>query len=75
MINKISLQLVNESHDTIPVAAENANVESLLEIAMAEMFSEICTRNNNLDDKEIRVDEKFRFCLNLREYLIDLEVF
>ncbi len=75
MINKILLRLVNDSGDSITVADTNASVESLLEITTAELFSEICKRNNDTKDNEIRTDEKFRFALNLHEYLIDLEVF
>lgn len=73
MIERIRAQLVNESGDSIPIKDCNVSIESLLETTTAEQFTEICKRNNNLTDDEIRRDEKFRFCLNLREYLIDLE--
>ena len=73
MIEKIRAQLINESGDAIPIKDFNISIESLLETTTAEQFTEICTRNNKLTDDEIRRDEKFRFCLNLREYLIDLE--
>jgi len=75
MINKVSMQLVSELGDALPVKDVNANLESLLEITTAELFSEICKRNNDTKDEEIRLDEKFRFALNLREFMIDLEVF
>lgn len=75
MINKVSMQLVSELGDALPVKDANANLESLLEITTAELFSEICKRNNDTQDDEVRLDEKFRFALNLREFKIDLEVF
>ena len=75
MIEKIKAHLINESGDAIPIKDSKINIESLLEISTADYFSEICKRNNNLNDDEIRADEKFRFALCLREYLIDMEVF
>ena len=74
MIEKISLALINESGDVVTVQqATTAQLEIKIETTTADTFSAICRRNNNITDAEIKTAEKFRFALNLKEYLEDMK--
>lgn len=71
MIEQINLVLANESGDFVPIRA--AGVEMKIETAIADLFSEICRRNNDISDAEIKTAEKFNFCLNLKNYLEEMK--
>ena len=71
MIEQINLVLANESGDFVFVRANN--VEMKIETAIADLFSEICRRNNSIEDAEIKIAEKFNFCLNLKNYLEEMK--
>lgn len=74
MIEKISLALINESGETVPIEKTTAaQIEIKLETAIADLFSEICCRNNSIEDQEIKTAEKFFFALNLKKYLEEIE--
>ncbi len=73
MIERISLQLINESGDAIEVEETGRKLESRLDIITAELFSQICFGNNSIEDEEIKTAEKFRLALNLKEYLEDIK--
>lgn len=70
MIEKISLLLANESGDFVPIETpNNVQLEMKIDIAIADIFSQICFRNNSIVDQEIKTAEKFFFALNLKKYL------
>ena len=71
MNKQINLVLANESGDFVPVRSNN--VETRIETAIADLFSEICRRNNDIQDAEIKIAEKFNFCLNLNNYLEEMK--
>ena len=73
MIEKISLALINESGDCVAIPGEITQMESRIETAIADTFSEICRTNNNISDKEIKIAEKFFFALNLKNYLEEMK--
>lgn len=67
MIEQISLALVDESGEIVPL--RERHVESKIEIAIADIFSEICRRNNEIADNEVKIAEKFHFAATLKNYL------
>lgn len=73
MIEKISVALVNESGAVIPVKTTNARIEMKIEIAIAETFSQICRRLNDLTDDEIKIAEKFHLANSLNNYLEEMK--
>ena len=74
MIEKISLVLINESGDVVPVAkTSDTKIEIKIEEQIADIFSQICFRNNSIADAEIKIAEKFYFALNLKNYLEEIK--
>lgn len=68
MIEKISVALVNESGGLIVPLAER-NIESRVETAIADTFSEICRRHNSIADRDAKIAAKFHFAAALKNYL------
>lgn len=74
MIEQISLALVSESGDVLPVETpKNFHAIAHLETTIAATFSEICFRHNSIADAEIQTAEKFFFALNLKNYLEEIK--
>ena len=74
MIEKISLVLTNESGDSVPVEKiSDAQIEIKIDVAIADIFSKICFRNNSIEDQEIKTAEKFIFAANLHNYLKEMK--
>ena len=74
MIEKISLALLNESGDVVPVErVTDAQLEIKIDVAIADLFSQICFRNNSIKDQEIKVAEKFYLAKNLKNYLKEIK--
>lgn len=72
MIDKISLTLMNESGNVLPVKETDERLEIKIEVAIADLFSSICYINNDIKDKEIKIAEKFSFAVYLRNYLEEI---
>jgi predicted mannosyl-3-phosphoglycerate phosphatase (HAD superfamily) len=72
MIEQIKLALINESGDFVPIKTSNVKLEMKIEMAIAETFSEICKRLNDLTDEEIKLAEKFNLAKNLKNYLEEM---
>lgn len=72
MIEEIRLALINESGECVPIKATNAKLEIKIEVAIADTFSEICKRLNDLTDDEIKLAEKFHLAKNLKNYLEEM---
>lgn len=73
MIEEIKLALINESGDAIPIEKMSGErVAVRIDIAIADLFSQICFRNNAITDAEIHNAEKFLFALNLKNYLEEM---
>lgn len=73
MIKTITLALINESGDSLPVEAQSPKrIENDLDIAAADLFSKICLQNNRIEDAEIKLAEKFFFALYLQKYLKEM---
>ncbi len=73
MIEKISIALINESGDYVPITkATTTQIEIKIEMAIADTFSEICRRLNDLTDDEIKLAEKFNLAKNLKTYLEEM---
>jgi hypothetical protein len=73
MIEKISLAVIGESGEVVPLEKERpAQIEIKIELAIADLFSKICRRNNSIDDEEIKIAEKFNFAVNLKNYLEEM---
>jgi hypothetical protein len=74
MIEKISLGLINESGDCLEIEKQTfRQIESKIEIVIADLFSAICFSNNDIADDEIKIAEKFHFAMNLKNYLKELK--
>lgn len=71
MIEQISVALVGESGEIVPI--KERQIEMKIETAIADTFSEICRRNNNIADAEIKTAEKFHFAVNLQNYLKEMK--
>ena len=73
MIEKISLVLTNESGDSVPIEqATFTQLEIKIDVAIADIFSKICFRNNDITDAEIKVAQKFHLAMNLKNYLEEM---
>lgn len=74
MIEKISLAIIDESGNFLPIEKETGGrLEMKLETVIADVFSAICIHNNNLQDDEIRLAEKFNFANSLKNYLKEMK--
>ena len=73
MSEKIQLALINESGAVIPLDKPKAvRVEMKLEETIADLFSAICRRNNQIADDNIKYARKFDFALALQNYLREM---
>ncbi len=73
MIEKISLTIVGESGQMLEIEKVTPQqLEIKIETATADLFSEICRRNNAIEDVEIRAAEKFLFASRLNEFLKEM---
>jgi hypothetical protein len=73
MIETITLALINESGDFLAVEDQSPRrIENDLDIACADLFTNICARLSEIKDEEIRRAEKFFFALNLKNYLKEM---
>ncbi len=72
MEETISLALINDSGEFITIKSRNG-IESKVEFEIAETFTEITQtlNNENVNDDEIRIAEKFRLCQHLNQFLAD----
>lgn len=72
MEETITMAFVNESGEFVRYVSK-INIESKLEIQIAETFTQITQtlNNENTDDSEIRIAEKFRLCQHLNNFLAD----
>ena len=68
MIEKISLAIVGESGAVIPIQQSDERLDIKIDAAIADTFSQICFRNNSIEDAEIKTSEKFLLLLNLYEF-------
>ena len=74
MIEKITLMLTNESGESVPIEkVTDAQIEIKIDVAIADIFSKICFRNNSIQDQEIKTAEKFIFAANLNRYLKEMK--
>lgn len=74
MIEKISLNLMNESGECLELEKQTlGQIESKVEIIIADLFSGICFFNNNTPDDKARIAEKFNFAVDLKRYFKELK--
>ena len=71
MIEKITFALIDESGNIIPLrgSRRNARIEINIDVATADLFSEITFINNSISDEEIKIAEKFHLAKTLQNYL------
>ena len=71
MIEKITFALIDESGNIIRLreCRRNARIEIKIDIATADLFSEITFINNSISDEEIKIAEKFHLAKTLQNYL------
>lgn len=74
MIEQISLVLTDESGNFVPLEkVSNAQLEIKIDVAIADLFSQICFRNNSIKDAEIKTAEKFHLAKTLKNYLEEMK--
>lgn len=74
MIDGINLVIANSLGDALPIERITAQqLEIKIDVAIADMFSAICFRNNNIADAEEKTAQKFYFALNLKNYLEEIK--
>jgi len=73
MIEQISLRIADESGEFVPIKTTMARLEIKIDVATAEIFSEICFRNNSIADEEIKLAEKFNLAKSLKNYLEEIK--
>lgn len=74
MIDGINLIISNRLGDALPI--ERITPEQLeikIETIIADTFSAICFRNNNIPDAETKTAQKFYFALYLKNYLEEIK--
>lgn len=71
MTQTIKLCLTDDNGNRLELPRKGANdrVRSEIEIKIADTFTEINVRINNLADAEMQTAEKFNFALELDKYL------
>lgn len=69
MLNKISLALVDESGNVIPLSERPFQVESRLDTAMIELWAEALKKFKAIGDEELRFAQKFEFINSLTNFL------
>lgn len=69
---KISLAIVGESGDAVPIKQTVERLEIKIETAIADTFSAICFANNNIADNEVKTSAKFAFAVALTNYLKEM---
>lgn len=72
MIDKVSVYIVAESGETIKICESNLRLQSKLDTAIADTFSEIVHLQQSIADEEMKTAEKFRLCLDLKNYLQEM---
>lgn len=74
MIDGINLIIANRLGDALPIdRITPEQLEIKIDVAIADMFSQICFRNNNIADAEGKTAQKFYFALNLKNYLEEIK--
>ncbi len=68
MIEKITLCVADESGSFVEVRESSQKLQSVLDIAIADDFSEINFIVQSIGDEEIRIAEKFRFAVVINSY-------
>jgi hypothetical protein len=69
MIEKIYLQLADESGNTVAVPEDDYSVGIKLDYAIAHLYAAITNLHSETKDEEIKLAEKFAFADNLQKYL------
>lgn len=74
MIDGINLVIANSLGDALPIERTSAQqLEIKIDVAIADLFSQICFRSNNIADPEEKTAQKFYFALNLKNYLQEIK--
>lgn len=73
MIEKITLCVADESGSFVEVKESNLKLQSILDTAIADDFSEINFVMQNIGADELKLSEKFRFAILLGSYLKEIK--
>ncbi len=73
MIEKIFLQIADEAGNVIEIAENHLQLQSRLDTAIADYFSQIIFRHQAIDDDEIKTAEKFHLAHTLKFYLKEIK--
>lgn len=66
MIKNLRLAVIGDSTDFVELDENENALEIKLDLVIAQMFSDICREINDLPDTELKLSEKFKFALNLK---------
>jgi hypothetical protein len=73
MIEKIVLQIADESGNSIEIVESSLKLQSKIDIATAGYFSAIIFYLQDIADDEIKAAEKFHFAHTLKFYLKEIK--
>lgn len=73
MIEKIVLQIVDESGNSIEIVESYLKLQSILDTAIADCFSQIIFHQQEIVDDEIKTAEKFHLAHTLKCYLKEMK--
>jgi len=73
MIEKIILQIADEAGSSIEIAESDLQLQSRLDTAIADYFSQIIFHHQSIADDEIKTAEKFHLAHTLKFYLKEIK--
>ena len=73
MIEKIVMQIADESGNTVEIVESDLKIQSKLDSTIADYFSQIIFAQQGIADDEIRIAEKFNLAHELKLYLKEMK--
>ena len=73
MIEKIIMQIADESGNTVELIESDLKIQSKLDSTIADYFSRIIFAQQGIADDEIRIAEKFNLAHELKLYLKEMK--
>ena len=73
MIEKITIQIADESGNLIEVEESDLQLQSRLDTSIADYFSQIIFHHQSIVDDEIKTAEKFHLAHTLKFYLKEIK--
>ena len=72
MVEKIIMQIADESGNTVEIVESDLKIQSKLDATIADYFSQIIFAQQAIPDDEIRIAEKFNLAHELKLYIQEM---